>query len=281
MMRNRASTRDRELNDLRNGLRKTNDVRQFIDKAMFVPMAMMQMSVDIPTWLASYDKAITAGQDEATAIAMADSDVLAAQGGGQLKDLSAIQRGPEALKLFTVFYGFMNTLYNLTTERVRQTSFKNPMQVASLSIDMLLLYVIPSMLVTLLKDALGGGDDDEEKLAERMALENVSFLFGTMVGVREAAGMAQMAAAEALDVQTPYFARYQGPAGLRFFSELQNSMNQASQGEIDKAFTKTAINLGGILLHLPGAQINRTIDGFNALIEGETDNPAALIGGAR
>jgi hypothetical protein len=90
-----------------------------------------------------------------------------------------------------------------------------------------------------------------------------------------------MAAAEALDAQTPYFARYQGPAGLRFFSELQNSMNQATQGEIDRAFTKTAINLGGILLHLPGAQINRTIDGFNALIEGETDNPAALIGGAR
>jgi hypothetical protein len=281
MMRNRASTRDRELNELRNGLRKTNDIRQFIDKAMFVPMAMMQMTVDIPTWLASYEKAIIAGQDEATAIAMADSDVLAAQGGGQLKDLAAIQRGPEALKLFTVFYGYMNTLYNVTAEQVRKTNFKNPLEVASLSIDMLLLYVIPSMLVTLLRDALGGGDDDDEKLAERMALENVSFLFGTMVGVREAGGAAQMAAAEALDMQTPYFARYQGPAGLRFFTELQTTLSKAAKGEFDRTFYRSATNLGGIWLHLPGAQINRTIDGFNALIEGETDNPAALIGGAR
>jgi hypothetical protein len=37
--------------------------------------------------------------------------------------------------------------------------------------------------------------------------------------------------------------------------------------------------VGGVLLALPSAQVNRTIDGIVALQEGKTDNPAALLFG--
>jgi hypothetical protein len=56
-------------------------------------------------------------------------------------------------------------------------------------------------------------------------------------------------------------------------------MKQASQAEFDTAFRKAAINLLGDIAGLPAAQVNRTIDGFEALTEGKTENPFALVMG--
>jgi len=60
---------------------------------------------------------------------MADQAVLDAQGGGQVKDLAAIQRGGATQKLLTTFYGYFNTTFNLSAA-LRTTpsvaSFLNP-----------------------------------------------------------------------------------------------------------------------------------------------------------
>lgn len=280
-MRNRARTRDREINDLRSRLRKTNETRKTIEDLMFAPMMLMQLSVDVPTWKAGYDKAISDGADEAAAIARADAEVIASQGSGQVKDMAEVQRGPEWKKLFTVFYGYFNTAYNLGAERVAQTSFKNPLQIASLAVDFLLLYSVPSVLAYALKEAVSGDDDDEEEIAKRLAVEQISYMMGLMVGVRELTTVANLMAAAALDTEAPFAATYQGPAGVRLIAELQKFAQQSSQGEIDRALFKALISVAGIALHLPSAQVNRTIDGIIALDEGETENPAAVIGGAR
>ena len=70
---------------------------------------------------------------------------------------------------------------------------------------------------------------------------------------------------------------YSGPAGLRIVADAYKFMKQAGQGEFDDAFRKSAINLLGDFTGLPSAQINRTINGANALVEGETSNPAAVV----
>lgn len=280
-LRNRMRTRDREINDLRNKLRKTTELRQFIDDIMFAPMMLMQATVDIPTWKAGYDKAIADGADEATAISRADAEVIASQGGGQIKDLAEVQRGPEWKKLFTVFYGYFNTAYNLGAERVAKTSFRNPLEVASLAFDFLMIYAVPSVLAYALKEALSGDEDDEEELAKRLAVEQASYMMGLMVGVRELTPAVNLLLASALDTEAPFATFYQGPAGLRFVAEAQKLSQQSSQGEMDRAFLRSVVNVAGIALHLPSAQINRTIDGIIALDEGETENPAAVIGGAR
>jgi hypothetical protein len=274
-MRNRKRTQNRELNDLRNRIRGQSEVRQFIDGAMFLPMTAVQMTVDLPTWWGAYQKALTDGVDEDSAVQQADQAVLASQGGGQMKDLAAVQRGPEMAKLFTVFYGYFSTAYNLGAERARATNFKNPAQVARLATDFLLLYSVPAVLGVLIKDAFKAGDDDEE-MAKKLAAEQLSYLFGLMVGVREATGAAQIIAG----VQSNGGLAYGGPAGLRFFQELTKFSQQANQGELDKALVRAGVNVGGIALHLPSAQINRTIDGVVAMSEGRTQNPVALIGGA-
>ena len=69
------------------------------------------------------------------------------------------------------------------------------------------------------------------------------------------------------------------PAGLRFFAELAKLGQQVGQGEFDMAAFKAANNTAGVLFHYPAGQVNRTVEGAAALIEGRTDNPLAVIAG--
>ena len=269
MMRLRGKTLMREISEIRNQVESKNSA---ITASYFYLIQKLQLVADIPTWLGEYHKAIEQdGADEATAVARADQAVLDAQGGGQVKDLSAIQRGGPMLKLFTNFYSFFNTTFNLTSESVARTNFRDPVSVGRMATDLLLLYVVPAVLGTLMKAALKG-DDDPEKLAKQLASDQLQYMLGTVVGLREVGG-----AMQALTGLPGY--DYQGPASLRLFSSLSKLSKQLSQGEVDAALLKAANEVGGILFHYPAGQINATIEGLVALSEGKTQNPGALVVG--
>jgi hypothetical protein len=57
------------------------------------------------------------GMSEADAVYFADKTVRNAHGGAGIKDMAAVQRGPELMKLFTMYYTFWNHNYN----RIRDT----------------------------------------------------------------------------------------------------------------------------------------------------------------
>jgi len=264
-MRLRGKTMMREMNEILNSVRKEKLSK--LEASYFYGIQKMQVIADMPTWLGQYEKSMAEFDgDESKAIALADQAVLDAQGGGQNKDLSRIQRGGPLLKLWTNFYSFFNTTYNLTREVAGRTDVKDPASVAKAAVDMLLLYSIPSVMGSILKGVMAGDDDDDE-LADRILRDQMSYLFGTMVGLRE------------ISAAFSGFNGYQGPAGTRFFSEVAKFGKQAEQGEADAAFLKSLNNIGGIIFHYPAGQINRTVEGANALMDGETDNMSALIFG--
>ena len=272
-MANRARTRFRELNELRNQVQDQSAFNEFIGRYAYFMMMRVQQVVDVPTWWGAYEKAIAAGNEETRAVALADQAVIDAQGGGQTKDLSAIERGGPALRLFTVFYSFMNTALNLG---VAQTMGANtPAKRAKLAVDYLMLYTVPAVLGYTLKAALtpgDSGDDDLEEIAKKLAAEQLGYLMGLMVVVREFNEVAKMVTGN------PSFG-YSGPAGLRGITDAQKFGHQAMQGEFDDAFRKSAVNLIGDFTGLPAAQINRTLTGTQALAEGKTENPAAVAFG--
>jgi hypothetical protein len=144
--------------------------------------------------------------------------------------------------------------------------------------DFLLLYSVPAVLASLLKDALqpGDGEGDEEDLARKLIGEQISYMMGLMVGLREMTGAVQYATGT-----KQFDMAYGGPAGLRFFQELEKLGKQVDQGELDRALARSLVNVGGVALHLPSGQINRTVDGVIAMSEGKTDNPAALLFGVQ
>jgi hypothetical protein len=273
-MANRARTRFRELNELRNQVQDQSAFKERTGRYAYFLMMRAQQMVDVPTWLGAYEKALSEGNQEDRAVSLADQAVIDAQGGGQTKDLSAIERGGPAQKLFTVFYSFMNTALNAGVAQTMTAD--TPAKKAKLAADYALLYVVPAVLGFFLKDALtpGGGDDDWEKLARKLLANQIDYLMGLMVVVREFSE-----AAKTITGANDKGRDYTGPAGVRMIADAGSFAKQAHQGEFDDAFRKAAINLVGDLFALPSAQMNRTITGVQALSEGKTVNPAALVFG--
>jgi hypothetical protein len=268
-MASRSISLNRDLNDILNKIDK--DKLSTVENSYFWFIYKLQTAIDVPTWWGAYERAIAEGNDEARSIALADQAVIDAQGGGTLKDQARIQRGGAGQKLFTAFYSYFNTTYNLAVEQGRTARVKGGMAVPKLVSDYALLFVIPAMAGALLKMLLKGEDfDDEEKLARKLAAEQLNYLFGTMVLTREIGG----GIAAALDGFN-----YNGPAALRLFGEMSKLAKQVDQGEVDAAALKAANNVAGILLHYPSGQVQRTVEGMVALSEGETENPASVLFG--
>ena len=267
-MKHRAQTRFRELNELRN---KVQGQEKIATRYAYWLMTQVQQMVDVPTWLGAYEKAVAEGNDDERARALADQAVIDAQGSGQIKDTSAIERGGPAQKLFTVFYNFMNTALN-----AGYAAAQSPQSRAKKAADMLLLYTVPALLGYMLKHALTPGDADEDwaATARKLLAEQLNYLMGLMVLVREFAAAAKVA----VGFEDPIFG-YGGPAGTRVIKDVSDLAKQTSQGEFDDGFRKAFINVLGDLTGIPSAQANRTITGAKALVEGKTYNPAALLFG--
>lgn len=274
-MENRARTRFRELNELRNQVQDQTAFNEFVGRYAYFLMMRCQQMVDVPTWWGAYEKAIAEGNDESLAVNLADQAVIDSQGDGQTKDLSAIERGGPAQRLFTVFYTFMNTAMNLGVSQTMAAD--TPAKKARLAVDYAMLYVVPAVLGYFLKNAVtpgDSGDDDPEKIAKKLLANQIDYLMGLMVVVREF-GEAAKIVSGANDMGRDYT----GPAGLRLVADTVALAKQAHQGEFDDAFRKAAVNVVGDLFGLPSAQINRTVTGTKALAEGKTSNPAAVAFG--
>ena len=274
-MASRQRTRFRELAELRNQVEGQSAVKEAAGRYAYWLMMRFQQAVDVPTWLGAYEKALSEGNEDGRAKAMADQAVIDAQGGGATKDLSAVERGSPALKLFTVFYSFMNTALNIGYTQAA-TSENTTKGRAKLAADMLLLYSVPAVLGVLLKDALTPGDpgDDEEKTIKKLLAAQLDYLIGLFALVREFS-----TAGKAVAGLEDHVRDYGGPAGLRVVGDSVQFAKQAQQGEFDDAFRKSFLNLLGGVFGLPTAQINRTVTGAKALNEGKTQNPAALVFG--
>nr|DAR39555.1 MAG TPA: crystallin beta/gamma motif-containing protein [Caudoviricetes sp.] len=261
-MKNRARTRFRELNELRNALEQQNTIRQAMGRYGYVLIMAVQQQVDVITWHAQLNKSLRVGADIQDAVAHADQAVIDSQGSGMLKDLAAIERGGEWRKLFTVYYGFMNTVLNLEVNALtakRSLGYKAG-TVLMLSVAM---PIIDAALSDLLKP--GDSDDwDEDHWQASVGKAVANSLTGHFFALRELQFGGRS---------------YSGPTGTRSIADAYKLIEQTRQGELDDGFRRALINIAGSWYGLPSAQINRSWDGFEALDDGKTDNPLALIFG--
>jgi hypothetical protein len=145
-----------------------------------------------------------------------------------------------------------------------------------LAADYAMLFVVPVVFGYALKSLLQPNTDDEEfdpeALARKLAAEELSYMMGTMVIAREFGGAAQLlTGAEGVRMG------YGGPAGLAAIGDVYTLSAQAGQLEFDRAFRRAAVNTLGAFTGLPAAQINRTIDGIEAVVEGEVEGVGAVV----
>lgn len=270
MMRNRMRTQFRELTEVQAKLNGgQGELKDRMMRLAYMPLSVMQMAVDLPTWLGAYEKALAEGNGEEMSVMIADRAVKNSQGSGSLADLSAIERGSAWSKLFTVFYTFFNTALNLAAVSFKtEKGFK---RAGTLLMVLVMQPVIEGFLRSAIGSALGEGDDDWlEKAVKASGSSVVSFNLGLLVGVRELAYLT-----------TDY--GYRGPSGLRKITDFGRAYNAAvhaiENGEVSEADVKAWVSFGGTMAPYPVTPINRAISGANALYNDETDNPLALLTG--
>ena len=181
------------------------------------------------------------------------------------------------MSLFASFYSYMGTALNLGI--VNYMGEKDRVKAWA---KIATIFVLQPCIEALLREALQPGDDDGDddddsnflvKSARFVAGESINFSLGTLLGVREFAGIAALVSGE------PIFA-YRGPSSLRLIADIHTAGQQIQQGEIDLAFIKAMVGLAGDMGGLPSAQLNRTLSGIDAMfIEDKTDNPLVLATG--
>jgi hypothetical protein len=259
--------------------------KQGIADSFLWMIAKTQQTVDHMTYMGAKAKAAAdpanlradGTLDEARVIAIAEQAVLDSQGGGQIKDLAAVQRGPAAWKLWINFYSFFNTTYNAWAESVhraggRINTGRHAIAVGRLAVDAWLLFTLPTVLNHLVRSALVGelGDEleDPQTLIKALAREQLSYMAGMMVILRELGGVIE-----------GRWGNYEGPAGARGLATLGRAVTQTFQGDTDEAFWRAWNATGGVFFHYPAGQVDRTVRGMKALIDGETSNPAAVLFG--
>ena len=264
-MQDRARTRFRELNEIRNTI-NGSPVKAEATRLMMSGMIWMQQIADTITWHAAVEKATASDptMPEERIYAIANQVVRDSQGSGHEVDLARIERGDEVQKIFTVFFNFMNTGNNLAYLSANSGRGK-----VTVTTDMLLAFVFPVITAAMFKAMTPGGDSedkDPEELMLSLGKGVGSYLLSGVFFFREFGAM--------LDGYG-----YRGPGGLRLIGDAYAFGQQVRQGEMDDAFRKAALNLAGSAFGVPSAQVNRTWTGMQALADGDTDNPAALVFG--
>lgn len=278
VMADRARTQFREvaeIQSLANG--NTSELARGFMRAAYFPIVMSQMTVDLPTWLGAYNKALSEGKTDADAVASADRLLLDSQGSGSLMELSGIERGGSWLKLFTTYYTFFNTALQIA---MVSGHTKDKMTLAR---DLMLVLIAQPVAETFLREALKVGpdnDEDDDEYWKRMLLASagntVEFNMGLFVGLREAGSMAK-------GLVTGEREPYRGPTALRKLTDTTDFLGSVRKaienGELDERVIRQAITVTADWTGwpIPNVPITRAIKGYNAIKEGKTDNPAAYF----
>lgn len=276
-MEERQQTFQRDLAVMNEAMQARPDARrtwsEFVMSTAFYALQKIQFYVvDVPTWLAGYERAIRQGKTEQEAAAIADRIVARSQGSGIISDRSAIERGKmttqsaqmmagtEAVRAFTAFQSFMITRFSLTSARarnlIRERSSAAAMELAS---DITLGYVLPAMLAQLI---LGRLWDERER--EKMEEDGIPVWWMQQVLLELASGpwINQVAAFWQSREGTNSALRGGKDVieGLRSASELVAIMADAEDEDRAKRALKDTITSIGIMFKLPSVQINRVIE---------------------
>lgn len=141
---------------------KIKEARVWIQQHGYFMQQFAQNCIDVPIWNAAFVDAKARGLSDIAAIRHADEVIRSTQGSFAPEDMSRIEAGTPASRLFTMFYSYFNMQYNLLATELGAAWIKKDYLHAAYTYFTVL--VVPTLLSRLLMDAAGGfdtGDDDD------------------------------------------------------------------------------------------------------------------------
>lgn len=210
-------------------------------RATFWPAVYAEQQFRIKTFATEYQKGLTKGLSEGDAVALADSVVRERHGSAGLPDLPAIMSSNEAMKTYTMFYGFFNTMYNWQRQlpgQARRGEYSNFLKTLYGAI------LVPSAFGAFLFNQQKEGDSWFKTIGKALLLQPLA----TAVFAREVGS----AIIEGFPSRT-------GLGGLlQSFRTSAGDVEKVIKGkEVPKPIQHTA-NVVGLSTGLPLAQIGRT-----------------------
>ena len=242
--------------------------------AAFYGIKKMQKWVDTFTWLAAYRKGMRDNNGvEEMAIDFADRMVIRSQATGIFGDRTPLERGTvhkkfrqnELVRSMVPLISYFMAKSNVVYERTKKTNFANPASVLNWVTDMILVYTVEAAAASVI---YGRWPDEDEDWKVFVLWETV----------------------RSMTAGTPLFrdlaSEMEGFRGGGVYNsvlwEAGAFGKQLAEGEMDEAFFKSAMRLGGTLFKIPGAsQVTKTGTAFNRANQGEDVTMLEFLMGPR
>jgi len=183
-MRHRMANTDRELAHAMDRISRQSEGLPSKSRQLFLDWNRASLkaiggtqfyAVDIPTWIAGYNKGLYEGMTEADAVNYADSVLRTSQATGHEKDLSHLQRRKGFARVVTMFSSYTMLLYNLMRQTGRDArKVKNLPDVTS---RMVWLVVVSALADAALRSEWPKEPDEPESWAKWFAVKNASYAF--------------------------------------------------------------------------------------------------------
>ena len=246
-MRNRGATFNRDIRDVERQFGVSGLKKQVVDAA-FWGISKFDMAVAVPTWMAAYDKFKdeNPNSSEQDAVDFADETVSRTQGSGLPREMADIQQGPQWKRMFTMFYTFFSAYHNLQVDQWKQTDFKNAGQALKWAKNQLWITIIPSILVDFIFNPRT--EEDDENLWWWGAKSLAKYVFGGLVGIRDAVNM--VASGFAYDVSPAGGLIDNLGAAGRELAKVFDDEKDANAAKI----ARTMVMAAGYAGHVPGAR---------------------------
>jgi hypothetical protein len=164
VLSHRAKTLDREIKSALERLQGKQGVLPILQEVSLKHIGLIQMyTVDLPTWIAAYDKTVSETGDEARAVNYADWAVENLQGSGATKDMAFILRNQsKVIQTFTMFMTFFSSLGNLGRDLIRGRR-SGRYNYADTAAKLMFLYTIPVFLEMAMRGDLDAPEEEGEE----------------------------------------------------------------------------------------------------------------------
>jgi hypothetical protein len=220
-------------------------------------MGLVQQQVNIATWIGAYNKA--AAEGSAKPEMDADSVVRMTQSGGGIKDMARVQRPDKPMRrLFTAFYTYFSVLYN----QLKTAGQRLPSEPIAAMAQLACLVLLPTLAEQLMKKGLPDDDEPADEWLKAYASGVASFGLATLPIAR--------------DIMQPLIGdrQYAMSPGAQIVENGMNAAKAMANGDdLSGAQIKALARAFGLATHLPANQLIKTASYFDALLDGEIEEP--------
>ena len=270
-MRHRTNTIERDMKEQLLKLRGESGIKVAVQRSAFYLTAMADRMVSVPTWLAGYRKAKAENLAEEDAIRAGDRAVRLSQGAGGAKDLAAVQRQTELMKLLTMYYTPFSVLYARLRDVGHTT--RSPRDLPRLVARSIALVILPAVLGELLA---GRGPDDDEDETWWAARKSLLYPFASVPLLRDLVQWKlEPALVEATGGQMHHAPRYQFTpiiSAIQKIGAMPDKTLDALTGDREwDEVAWDAFEASGYVFGMPTAQPRITGEYLADLLGGEED----------